>query len=203
MENEQENQNRDSGGSWCGRDRGQGPTVDDMKEPALVLGVETGGSSFAIDEDVLQDDMELDALQITEKEWQRLENDAMISCQLKSATFIRDKDVEEGSQRGVILAPLRQHIYSLSERQARIEAYDEEKKRNTEWWARIQQLAKRKREMEEEVKAREIMHLKGVIKVAINRINLLQRGYRVAKKYPSRHRAAAAGMGSNKANNML
>lgn len=93
--------------------------------------------------------------------------------------------MEEGSQRGVILAPQRHHIYSLSDRQASTEAYDKEKNRNTEWWARIiQQLAKRKRETEEEVKAGEIKHLKGVIKVAVNRINVLRRGHRVAKKYP-------------------
>lgn len=110
MEIEQENQNWDSGSSWCGRDRDQGPTTDDMKEPASVLGVKTGGSFFAMDEDVLQDDMELDALQIPEKEWERLEYDAVMSWQLRSATFIRNKDMEEGSQRGVILAPRRQHI---------------------------------------------------------------------------------------------
>lgn len=79
MEIDQENQNLDSGCSWCGRDRDQGPTTDDMKESASVLVVENGGLFFAMDEDVLQDDMEIDALQISEKEWERLEYDAMVS----------------------------------------------------------------------------------------------------------------------------
>lgn len=170
---ERENHMRDSEDFRNGR-------YEPMEGIATLLGVETY-SPFVDDGKVLQDDMELDALDIPAEVWEKLEDDAMNGVQSTTRGILAPR---QGVQR--VTGGRYKQIYNLSERQAKVEEYNEEKKRNEEWWAKIiQQLAEQKQTRKEKMREDEIRQLKGVIKMAINRIKLLQKSCRVANHNPS------------------
>lgn len=171
---ERENHMRDSENFRNGR-------YEPMEGIATLLGVETGCFSFVDDDKVLQDDMELDALDITAEVWEKLEYDAMNGVQSTTRGILAPR---QGVQR--VTGGRYKQMCSLSERQAKVEEYNEEKKRNVEWWAKIiQQLAEQKQTRKEKMREDEIRQLKGVIRMAINRIKLLQKSCRVANHNPS------------------